>query len=720
MNLKSNTIKLKIRGWYITTLVIVLGIALLSVLYLDKIAKNNLKINTNYEIIGQLNRITYLATLAYQNTQLFLQNPDANGLKTVQSVTDSIEFYLDFIKNKANNNRFIEQFDNLSNLLTQYKQILNSIKESNDQLYIIKNNSNQLQNELNNNYQQYLTIQGQVFQYNKENSLFNASYQMKSITMANIAHQYAYQAFSILNQNHLDINKNEQTIQLFNRSDSLISQILIRARQIEKNILTRIQQNIKAGKDLAINQQTLNQNLNESYHRTNELNDQIQKRIYDFNSFQTEKSKNSLKENQNYLFHLLIILLSGILLYIIISSLWFSNLIKIFSKNIRKLQAYIYDLSNGYFNKQLEIKGNNELSNLARNLNEIISNLYTLIHGIVEQATIIANASIEISNETNRVAHGATALASTSQQISASMDTIAQHINITLQQVKTAETSMVYAADEIKNNSTLSTSSTQTMQAIAERINIVNDIAAQTNILALNAAIEAARAGEHGKGFAVVAAEVRRLAEISKKAADEIDELSKSGVNIAESAGERLNNLVPKIEETAKIINLIARSTTEQNHGAQQINSAIQQLNQIIQNNANTTENIALKTEKLSTQVEKLLFLINHFNQNNVTVFQTKPMNQQMTNETKKQNKIKAETKKNIIKQSQNQLNTNTLKSDSNKDLINNEQENKTENEKLKMNDINLGSKINGKAVSANKPTILKSENSEKGIKIDL
>jgi methyl-accepting chemotaxis protein len=129
----------------------------------------------------------------------------------------------------------------------------------------------------------------------------------------------------------------------------------------------------------------------------------------------------------------------------------------------------------------------------------------------------------------------------------------------------------------------------------------------------LNAAVEAARAGEHGKGFAVVAAEVRKLAERSKLAAEEIVGLTQQSYDLTNGAGEVMANTVPHVEKTTKLIQEISASSLEQNNGADQVNAAIQQLNDVTQQNASSAEELAANAEELAAQAEQLNNLVSFF-----------------------------------------------------------------------------------------------------------
>jgi methyl-accepting chemotaxis protein len=170
------------------------------------------------------------------------------------------------------------------------------------------------------------------------------------------------------------------------------------------------------------------------------------------------------------------------------------------------------------------------------------------------------------------------------------------------------------AAEDAKESGVAVVGAVDAMKQIAEKINIIEEIARQTNLLALNAAIEAARAGEHGKGFAVVAAEVRKLAERSQEAAGDITELAGSSVDVAEKAGAMLNSLVPKIQQTAELVQEISASSNEMNTGAEQINAAIQQLDTVTQQNASASEEMASTSEELSSQALHLQDTIAFFN----------------------------------------------------------------------------------------------------------
>ena len=151
------------------------------------------------------------------------------------------------------------------------------------------------------------------------------------------------------------------------------------------------------------------------------------------------------------------------------------------------------------------------------------------------------------------------------------------------------------------------------MQKIAERISVIDDIAYQTNLLALNAAIEAGRAGEHGRGFAVVASEVRKLAERSQVASQEIGQLATESVKRAELAGILLQDIVPSIRKTADLVQEIAAASSEQTSGVNQINMAISQVNQTMQQNAAASEELSSTSEEMTAQAIRLQEAMTYF-----------------------------------------------------------------------------------------------------------
>ncbi len=268
-------------------------------------------------------------------------------------------------------------------------------------------------------------------------------------------------------------------------------------------------------------------------------------------------------------------------------------------------------ISEGDLTVTIDKRSNEDV--LMESLSNMVVKLQETVMDIINGANNIAEASMQMSSTSQQLSQGATEQASSTEEVSSSMEEMSSNIMQNSDNALQTEKISVFAVEGINKVATASNQSLNSIKDIAQKITIINDIAFQTNILALNAAVEAARAGEHGKGFAVVAAEVRKLAERSKVAADEIDVLSKASVGVTENAVKLMDGLLPEIQKTSKLVQEIAAASQEQNSGADQINGAIQQLNSVTQQNAAASEELASGAEELAGQAEQLKDVISFF-----------------------------------------------------------------------------------------------------------
>lgn len=250
------------------------------------------------------------------------------------------------------------------------------------------------------------------------------------------------------------------------------------------------------------------------------------------------------------------------------------------------------------------------LSLAMRNMIEKLSSTLSEIHRTSDNLT---SAAEEISATAQSLSQATSEQAASIEETTASIEEMTASVEQNASNARITDDMATKSAHEANEGGKAVKETVTAMRQIAERIGIVDDIAYQTNLLALNAAIEAARAGDHGKGFAVVAAEVRKLAERSQVAAQEISQLASGSMKMAERAGVLLDQIVPSINKTSDLVQEIAAASHEQSSGVSQINIAMTQLNQVTQQNASASEELAATAEEMSGQADILQRAISFF-----------------------------------------------------------------------------------------------------------
>jgi methyl-accepting chemotaxis protein len=248
---------------------------------------------------------------------------------------------------------------------------------------------------------------------------------------------------------------------------------------------------------------------------------------------------------------------------------------------------------------------------------EAIDGMAEKLSGVVSQVGDTAGAIASTAEEARTVS---SSLAESAQRQSSGVDRsreAIQELVVVIQEnaeeARATDGLAQRAADEAAAGGAAVEETAKAMRAIAEKISVVSEIAYQTNLLALNSAIEAARAGEHGRGFAVVATEVRRLAERSRSAAEEILRLAAGSVTSANRAAGLIGRTVPSIRETSERVNRIHEASRRQHESVIAIGDAIAQLAEVAAHQASASEELSAASISLSDRAEGLAQAVSFF-----------------------------------------------------------------------------------------------------------
>ncbi|MGB4517345.1 MAG: methyl-accepting chemotaxis protein, partial [Dethiobacteria bacterium] len=287
---------------------------------------------------------------------------------------------------------------------------------------------------------------------------------------------------------------------------------------------------------------------------------------------------------------------------------------------LHEIAGVAEEIARGNLTVETEVKRDDEIGQLSKAFNRMSLELRALIGQVVDLAT-------GVNSGTEAVSAASEEMSSSLQEVSATINEFAgnvQQLSRGAQEAAEANEDIMKRAEEGRaiiekavEHMEIISKRVQDLQEVISRVDqrshdigqiltVITDIADQTNLLALNAAIEAARAGEQGRGFAVVAEEVRKLAEQSASAAEEIGELIRDTQQESKQALESMNIGVKEVQEGAEVVAEAGSSFKEIIHGVEEIGVRVEETASAAEELSASSEELAASAQEQSSTMEEI------------------------------------------------------------------------------------------------------------------